>query len=443
LKPANLFLVPLPVAMPGLPEEYVKVLDFGIAKMTSSETLTNAMGLLGTVHYMAPEQIEGVDEIDGRADQFALACICYELLAGKKPFASDTAEGVIYSIVNTQPRSLQAVVDKAVEGVILRGLSKNRSERYPNVRAFATALREASRATADDSPPPARPSAKEANTEGSLSLSALVAAGTKTVLDKTTSVTFKRRAGAALALLSTFGLGLFVMRRFTASASAGAGKATPDTAALVEAVRARVQQTLDDELKTVASVVHVARRIPELRNAARFQVDAVTFGDLFASEEWWLPYRGLSVVVLNGERQLVARNVGDQTDPRAWKLWVKAPGRDINSGIVIGNDQAYLAAGAGIDDKGAYGLVVGKPLNAIRLRRLTKLSDVARIVVTDGKRVFSWPEDATSDSLGQLLIEATDKGRTDLGLPDGRIAIALRRPVGVSLWAVVEDDPNH
>ncbi|HEY0714308.1 MAG TPA: serine/threonine-protein kinase, partial [Polyangia bacterium] len=144
LKPANIFLVPLPVAIAGNPTEFVKVLDFGISKVRSAGTLTGEMNVMGTPHYMAPEQVRlEPEEIDGRCDQFALATVCYELLSGRKPFAGDTVEGVLFSVVHENPRSLAPVVGEKIDKVLATALSKGRSKRYPSINAFVAALRSA------------------------------------------------------------------------------------------------------------------------------------------------------------------------------------------------------------------------------------------------------------------------------------------------------------
>jgi len=143
LKPANIFLVELP----GEPD-FAKVLDFGISKVRAASTqLTKASSIIGTPNYMAPEQATGmVDEIDHRTDQWALACIVWEMLCGRAPFASDDMSAVFYQIIHLEPRSLrQRVPDlpPAVETVLLRALSKNMANRFPSVRDFAGALENA------------------------------------------------------------------------------------------------------------------------------------------------------------------------------------------------------------------------------------------------------------------------------------------------------------
>jgi serine/threonine protein kinase len=143
LKPANVFLVELPDE-----PDFAKVLDFGISKVKAASTqLTKASSIIGTPNYMAPEQATGLlDEIDQRTDQWALACIAWEMLSGRAPFASDDMSAVFYQVIHLQPRPLgkQAPgLPPAVEAVLLRALSKNMAERFPSIRDFATALESA------------------------------------------------------------------------------------------------------------------------------------------------------------------------------------------------------------------------------------------------------------------------------------------------------------
>jgi eukaryotic-like serine/threonine-protein kinase len=103
LKPANIFLV----QVPGEPD-FVKVLDFGISKMMAAHTrLTNAARTVGTPIYMSPEQATGrYDAIDHRIDQWALACIAWEMLLGTPPFvALDTTE-LLYQVIRMEPNPL-------------------------------------------------------------------------------------------------------------------------------------------------------------------------------------------------------------------------------------------------------------------------------------------------------------------------------------------------
>jgi serine/threonine-protein kinase len=140
LKPANIFLVELP----GEPD-FAKVLDFGISKVRAANTqLTKASSILGTPNYMAPEQATGMlDEIDARTDQWSLACIVWEMLSGRPPFAADDVSAVFYQVIHLEPQPLckhAPELPPAVETVLRRGLSKTIGERFPSVRDFAEAL---------------------------------------------------------------------------------------------------------------------------------------------------------------------------------------------------------------------------------------------------------------------------------------------------------------
>ena len=93
IKPANIM-----IAADGT----AKITDFGIAKITTSEQLTMTGSIVGTPHYMSPEQVQG-QPVDGRSDQFSLAVIAYEMLTGEKPYAGEHLTTVVYKIVAEEP----------------------------------------------------------------------------------------------------------------------------------------------------------------------------------------------------------------------------------------------------------------------------------------------------------------------------------------------------
>ena len=136
LKPDNIFLVPDP-DMPG--GERVKVLDFGLAKLTENQGAsldTQAGIVLGTPAYMSPEQCDGNGEIDPRADQYALGCILYELLCGRPPFASNSPMELFNAHrfeTPAPPRTIVPLIPAEVEQVILRLLAKSRDHRFPDM----------------------------------------------------------------------------------------------------------------------------------------------------------------------------------------------------------------------------------------------------------------------------------------------------------------------
>ena len=130
------------------------VTDFGIARAVSAagggEHLTQTGTIIGTPAYMSPEQATGGAEIDGRSDQYSLACVVYEMLVGEPPFTGPTAQAVIarHSLDMVSPPSIvRSTIPDAVEEAILRGLSKVPADRYATTALFAEALNTPSQAT--------------------------------------------------------------------------------------------------------------------------------------------------------------------------------------------------------------------------------------------------------------------------------------------------------
>jgi serine/threonine-protein kinase len=140
LKPANIFLLHVPGEL-----EFVKVLDFGISKVKAGGTkLTNSSVALGTPNYMSPEQAAGrTDEIDHQVDQWALACIAWEMLSGHTPFIADDVSALFYQVMNLQPQSILLRVPglaPEAEEVLVRALAKSPKDRFPSIRDFAYAF---------------------------------------------------------------------------------------------------------------------------------------------------------------------------------------------------------------------------------------------------------------------------------------------------------------
>jgi ankyrin repeat protein/predicted Ser/Thr protein kinase len=125
----------------------VKIADFGIAKITAGATtgMTGAGVSIGSPAYMSPEQIKGT-EIDGRADQFALGTIAFQMFAGRLPFKGETAHTIMYQIVTAdpfEPRPGDAPLTPAVKAVLTRVLAKNPADRFPSCAAFINELTDA------------------------------------------------------------------------------------------------------------------------------------------------------------------------------------------------------------------------------------------------------------------------------------------------------------
>ena len=150
IKPDNIILLDSNDAA-----DHVKILDFGIAKVLDNKTLdthsleqrlTNVGSVIGTPHYMAPEQCQG-EEADSRSDIYSLGVVLYELLTGVAPFLAKTPTGVAIKHVTEKPRPLREInpsVPESVERVVLQALEKDPNARPQTAlelaRAFENAL---------------------------------------------------------------------------------------------------------------------------------------------------------------------------------------------------------------------------------------------------------------------------------------------------------------
>lgn len=149
LKPDNIFLTEV-----GSDRDWVKVLDFGVAKLANSEsagTLTQTGMIFGTPKYMSPEQAEG-RPIDYRADIYALGVILYELLVGRPPFLAETPVGLLLKHISEPPPPFAKIrpdlgIDPHLEAIALKALAKQPSERHQMVTELAGALEQFERTT--------------------------------------------------------------------------------------------------------------------------------------------------------------------------------------------------------------------------------------------------------------------------------------------------------
>jgi tetratricopeptide (TPR) repeat protein/TolB-like protein len=142
LKPSNVFLTK---------DEQVKLLDFGLAKLThpdpapgastqASVSSTETGAVMGTVGYMSPEQVRG-KPTDHRTDIFSFGCVLYEMLSGERPFRGDTTSDVMAAILKEDPAPLPARVPPALEGIVSRCLEKRPEDRFSSAHDLALALR--------------------------------------------------------------------------------------------------------------------------------------------------------------------------------------------------------------------------------------------------------------------------------------------------------------
>ncbi|HEV8177845.1 MAG TPA: protein kinase [Gemmatimonadales bacterium] len=133
VKPANIMLEA---------DGRVILTDFGISKaVQGASQLTGTGTIIGTPHYMAPEQAKGL-EVDGRADQYALAIVGHQILTGKQPF-DGSAHSILYKHVFEPPPPMLLArpdVPRDFSSALERALSKDPEERFPNMEAFAAAL---------------------------------------------------------------------------------------------------------------------------------------------------------------------------------------------------------------------------------------------------------------------------------------------------------------
>jgi len=150
LKPANIFLA----TVDGQTDELVKVLDFGISKVRAAAAqISQAVDLLGTPSYMAPEQARGHgDAVDGRTDQFALGAITYRMLTGQDPFQGDDTAAVLYQAVHEDPPPLSLFLPtdwdpRPLQAVLARAMAKKPDARYGGMMELARAFDDAAERT--------------------------------------------------------------------------------------------------------------------------------------------------------------------------------------------------------------------------------------------------------------------------------------------------------
>ena len=135
LKPANLFVTR---------DGHVKVLDFGIARVSSADTqLTMAGSVIGTPSYLAPEQARGEHEVDGRADVWALGVVLYEMVTGTRPFERASPLASMLAVLMEDPPRLSSLLlapQHELDAVVTRCLAKSRDARWATIGELGRAL---------------------------------------------------------------------------------------------------------------------------------------------------------------------------------------------------------------------------------------------------------------------------------------------------------------
>jgi serine/threonine protein kinase len=140
VKPANILIERRPRG-----KEHAYLSDFGVAKQALGRGLTSTGEFVGTIEYVAPEQIEG-KTIDGRADVYALGCILFQCLAGAPPYDRDSTVGLMYAHLQEPPPLLsekKPELPQAFDDVIRRALAKSPGDRYPTAGALISAAQAA------------------------------------------------------------------------------------------------------------------------------------------------------------------------------------------------------------------------------------------------------------------------------------------------------------
>jgi len=156
LKPENVLLLRGPAG-----EEWAKIIDFGIARLTQDGPAalrrTAEGSVLGSPYYMSPEQARGQGDLDARTDLYAVGVMLYEMLTGELPYTGTSIQGIVERLLSDpfpKPREVVPSIPEELERVILRATARNRDDRFATAAEFAEALRPFRGEGALHAPPP-------------------------------------------------------------------------------------------------------------------------------------------------------------------------------------------------------------------------------------------------------------------------------------------------
>jgi serine/threonine-protein kinase len=196
----------------------IKVADFGICRIDGSEgdaTQTQIGNVLGTPHYMSPEQVVG-EKVDSRSDLFSAGVVLYQLLTGHLPFEGDTLISVAYKITKTDPPSLDKVradLPLSLRRIIERALKKQPDKRFQSGEEFAQALIGVSRELADEGQKQGRARGIPMAVRWALTMATVVAV----TMTLTATVLYKQQYAAMMDQVKDYGGSL---AKFTATQNA-------------------------------------------------------------------------------------------------------------------------------------------------------------------------------------------------------------------------------
>lgn len=133
IKPANLMITS---------ERVLKIVDFGLARVTSNTSMTRAGMLMGTPHYMSPEQVQGTG-VDHLSDIFSVGMVLYELIAYRKAYQGDSTPAILHNIVHGEPAPISSSVgelDTELETVVAKAIERPKNRRYQDLRELGADL---------------------------------------------------------------------------------------------------------------------------------------------------------------------------------------------------------------------------------------------------------------------------------------------------------------
>jgi tRNA A-37 threonylcarbamoyl transferase component Bud32/tetratricopeptide (TPR) repeat protein len=255
LKPANVHLQP---------DGTIKVMDFGLAKVSGSDMTRSGM-IMGTPHYMSPEQVRG-EKADARSDVFSLGCIFYEIVTSSKPFDADSMHAVLFKVLQEEPPAVRQItpnIPVVIAQIIETALSKDPEQRFANAGAFLETLqaaRQAIEAGQGHVPLPDLPEPRSAEPAPA----AVAAPGPRTMAPRSTPPAPAEPPPSGVPVALWIGLGLFLV----AALAGGYWLTAGNTATPPQPVAPATPPPTDARMKMLAGTnLEMARRLLAAGNA--------------------------------------------------------------------------------------------------------------------------------------------------------------------------------